>query len=67
MNEYTVLRVKAGLRQKQVAEALNISQPSVSAWETGKAKPGIDTLPFLAKLYATTVDHLIYAANSNKQ
>lgn len=67
MNDYTVMRVKAGLRQRQVAEALHISQSAISAWENGKAKPGIDILPFLATVYKTTIESLIAAANTQKQ
>ena len=52
-------REKAGLSQKDVAEALNISRQSVSKWETGKAYPDIDNLIILSELYNVSVDYLI--------
>ena len=52
-------REKAGLSQKDVAEALNISRQSVSKWETGKAYPDIDNLIILSELYDVSVDYLI--------
>lgn len=52
-------RKNAGLTQNQVAEALNISTQSVSAWECGNSMPDIEKLPELAALYHRTTDWLL--------
>ena len=52
-------RKQAGLTQNQVAEALNISTQSVSAWECGNSMPDIEKLPELAALYQRTTDWLL--------
>lgn len=53
-----VLRAKAGLTQKALAEALNISQGAVTNWERGKTLPSSDKLPKLTKVLNCTLDDL---------
>ncbi|WP_298029732.1 helix-turn-helix domain-containing protein [uncultured Dysosmobacter sp.] len=52
-------RRRAGLLQRQVAEALNVSMGTVAMWDTGRNKPRADMLPKIAKLYGVTVDELL--------
>lgn len=52
-------RRRAGLLQRQVADALNVSLGSVAMWDTGRNKPRADMLPKIAKLYGCTVDELL--------
>lgn len=52
-------RRRAGLLQRQVAEALNVSLGTVAMWDTGRNKPRADMLPKIAKLYGCTVDDLL--------
>ncbi len=54
------LRRKANLSQSQVAEFLNIEQKTYGHYETGRAKPSIDTLFQLTRLYCLSgIDELI--------
>ena len=46
------LRKEHGMTQKQLADALGISDRSVSKWETGETEPDISTLCRMAELYA---------------
>lgn len=46
------LRKAHGMTQKQLADALSISDRSVSKWETGETEPDISTLCRMAELYA---------------
>lgn len=55
----TEARKIARLTQNQVAEAMNISPQSVSAWECGNSTPDIDKLPELAAMYHVTTDWLL--------
>ena len=46
------LRKARGMTQKQLADALDISDRSVSKWETGETEPDISTLCRMAEIYA---------------
>ena len=47
----TNARKDRGLTQKQVAEALGVSDRTYSKWETGETEPGIELLCRLAEFY----------------
>lgn len=47
------------LKQREVAEYLNISRSTYNAYEQNISEPNIDTLIKLAELYRTTIDHLV--------
>lgn len=53
-----LLRVKAGMSQKALADALNVSQGAVTNWERGVSSPASDKLPKLAKALNCTIDDL---------
>lgn len=52
------LRLSRGLNQVQFAERLNVTQGSVSHWETGRAMPDTYQLLRIAKAFDITVDEL---------
>ena len=52
------LRVKKGVTQETLAEALLVSSQAVSKWETGQSAPDIQLLPELAVYFGVTVDEL---------
>lgn len=52
-------REKAGLTQKQAADAMGRTQSAVCLWEQGKTAPTAAQLPKLAALYGCTVDDLL--------
>jgi len=56
------LREKVGLTQKQVADKLGITQPTVAIWEMEGSAPRIDKLPKLAKILGCSIDDLFNAA-----
>lgn len=51
-------RVNAGLTQKAVAEVLEVSNKTVSAWETGAAVPNIHQVNALCELYGRKIDEI---------
>ncbi|MBR4073036.1 MAG: helix-turn-helix domain-containing protein [Clostridia bacterium] len=53
------LRKKKGLTQSKLAEKLNISDKTVSRWESGLGYPEITQFPELAKIFGVTVDFLM--------
>lgn len=55
------LRKAKGLRQSEVAEAINCSQAVFSRYENGERTPSPDTIKALAGYFGVTVDHLLGA------
>ena len=56
---FSMLRKQTNLTQKAVAEALGVSQSTVSMWETGRNFPRVYMLPALAEVFHCTVDDLL--------
>ena len=52
------LRKLNNYTQRQVAEVLNISQPSYIRYENGKAEPSLENLVKLADLFDVSIDYL---------
>lgn len=55
----TALRKDAGMTQTQVAQALNVSQQAVQAWEAGQRRIQISILPAVARLLAVSLEDLL--------
>ena len=55
----SALRKKQGLTQLQLAEKLNVSNKTISRWETGEGYPDISILSALAHHLDITVDDLL--------
>ncbi|HET6526062.1 helix-turn-helix domain-containing protein [Sphingopyxis sp.] len=53
------LRIAKGLSQAAVAAALDVSAPSISGWESGRARPKPDRMTALAALLDVSVAQLI--------
>lgn len=53
------LRLAHGYKQVNVAVAVDITQPSYSHFESGKAKPSMGTLYKLAAYYSLTIDDIL--------
>ena len=45
------IRQASGRTQKELAEFLNISPPSVSKWEKSETLPSIEYLPLMARFF----------------
>ena len=55
----TELRKLNHITQRQVAQTLNISQPSYIRYENGSAEPNLENLVRLAELFDVSVDYLL--------
>lgn len=61
---FKILRITAGLTQKEMAEKLGLDQTTISAWEVGKATPTIKNVKKLSALLSVTTDEIIAALES---
>lgn len=53
------LRKAANLSRREVADRIGVRQPTVWAWEKGKAFPRAEKLPMLARILSCTVSDLV--------
>lgn len=59
------LRKQQGLTQQQLADKLNLSNKTISKWESGSGGPDISNLPILADALGISVDELLRGELSN--
>lgn len=64
MNQFTVCRVKAGMRQKEAAIKVGVAQSAISAWENGICLPTGEHLSKLAEIYDCQVKELMPVLNT---
>ena len=60
------LRMKNGMTQLQLAEALNYSDKAVSKWERGESLPDLEVLIRIAEIYEVDLDYLISADHDDR-
>ena len=53
------LREDAGISQKQLAEAIGVSQQSINKYENHNIEPDIETMIRIADYFDTSTDYLI--------
>lgn len=53
------LRKEHHLTQEQLAQAIGVSVPAVSKWETGTTYPDITLLPKIAQFFECSIDELM--------
>ena len=58
-NRMKELRRRNLLSQKDLAEALHVSQATISGWETGAYEPDQSALIDMAKLFNVTIDYIM--------
>jgi transcriptional regulator with XRE-family HTH domain len=54
-----ILRDEASVSQKQLAEAIGVSQQSINKYENHNIEPDIETMIRIADFFNTSVDYLI--------
>lgn len=58
MNGIAELRMKAGLKQQDLADALHVDRSTIAKWETGAAFPTGKKLPQVAKVLKCEIGEL---------
>lgn len=61
------LRKQKGLTQQQLADMLNLSNKTISKWESGSGCPDISNLPILADALGVSVDELLRGERSKTE
>ncbi|PHM22776.1 helix-turn-helix domain-containing protein [Xenorhabdus budapestensis] len=54
----TVLRKERGITQAELAQKLNVSQQTVQAWEAGRRRIKVSSLPIVAKVFSVSLEDL---------
>lgn len=67
MNRLRQVRLSKGMNQKELAEALNLSQAAISGYETGKYDPGMKIWKLIAEYFGVSVDYLIEDVPTDKK
>ena len=65
-DKIVTLRKQRKWTQEQLAEKLNIKQPQLNRWETGKSVPTIDGLKKISKIFNIAIDTLVFNENDLK-
>lgn len=53
------LRIEKKISQAELAKELNVSQRSISSWETGFRQPDFETLEKIAKYFNVSTDYIL--------
>ena len=59
------IRTERHMTQEQLAEKLFVTRQAVSAWETGKAQPDVETLERIAAALEAEVTEIIYGVSQS--
>ena len=59
MEKIRIFREKAGLSQRELASAINISQAAIAQWESGETQPTLDNLRKTADILGVTPGDLL--------
>lgn len=59
------IRLERNIKATNVAEKLGVSKSTVSNYENGIRKPGIETLEKIAKIYNVSISEILYGDNFN--
>lgn len=52
-------RTRLGMTQEKLSDYLHLTKATISKWENNQAKPDIDYLILMAKLFDMTLDELV--------
>ena len=53
------IREALNITQQELSKKINVPQPTIASWETGRALPRAEKLPEIAKALGCTIDELM--------
>ncbi len=64
-NRIKALREQEGLKQRDLAALLNVTQATLSSWECGRYEPDQKALKILSKRFDVSIDYLLGMSDSS--
>ena len=61
------LREKKGMTQKELANALNVTQTAITYWETGKREPNAEIIEKIANFFGVTPAYIMGWENTDEK
>ena len=58
------LRKAKGMKQKELADLMNVSDKTISRWERNESAPDLTLIPVLAEIFDVTIDELVLGEKS---
>lgn len=59
MNRIKEIRLVNNMKQSDLADKLNVTQATVSGWESGRRTPDLETVRRIAELFDCSIDELL--------
>nr|DAK92460.1 MAG TPA: Repressor protein CI [Caudoviricetes sp.] len=59
MNRIKEIRLVNNMKQADLADKLNVTQATVSGWESGRRTPDLETVRRIAELFDCSIDELL--------
>lgn len=59
MNRIKEIRLVNNMKQSDLADRLNVTQATVSGWESGRRTPDLETVRRIAELFDCSIDELL--------
>lgn len=59
-NRIRKLRLEKSLTQKELGQAMELAESTISLYEAGKREPDITTLIRLAHFFSVSIDYILY-------
>ncbi|SCL84976.1 helix-turn-helix transcriptional regulator [Sporanaerobacter sp. PP17-6a] len=60
------IRIKKGLTQKELADAINLSQETISQYEIGNRTPSIVVARKIAEVLGVSLDNIFFGSDISK-
>lgn len=64
--DFKAFRIKHGYTQEQLAEALGVSQQTISSWESKMQEPRLMNIKKMAELFNTDIGEIFSLFNTTK-
>lgn len=64
--DFKAFRIKHGYTQEKLADALGVSQQTISSWESKSQEPRLSNINKMAKLFGTDVSEIFLLFNTTK-
>ena len=64
--DFKAFRISHGYTQKELAKALNVSQQTISSWESRSQDPRLSNIKKMAELFNVSINDIFLLFNTTK-